>query len=62
MKHHRLTLAATLALCSLGFAASATAQVQEQFVPLLSYRTGQFAPLGIPWGDGKLDYLKLVNA
>lgn len=35
---------------------------QEQFVPLLVYRTGQFAPLGIPWGDGKQDYLKLVNA
>nr|WP_235580966.1 ABC transporter substrate-binding protein [Pseudorhodoferax sp. Leaf265] len=34
----------------------------EQFVPLLVYRTGQFAPLGIPWADGKQDYLKLVNA
>lgn len=38
------------------------AQAQEQFVPLLVYRTGQFAPLGIPWADGKLDYIKLVNA
>ena len=37
-------------------------QAQEQFVPLLVYRTGQFAPLGIPWADGKQDYLKLVNA
>lgn len=35
---------------------------QEQFVPLLAYRTGSFAPLGIPWADGKMDYLKLVNA
>jgi len=34
----------------------------EQFVPLMVYRTGQFAPLGIPWADGKQDYLKLVNA
>lgn len=34
---------------------------EEQFVPLLVYRTGSFAPLGIPWADGKLDYLKLVN-
>lgn len=34
----------------------------EQFVPLLVYRTGSFAPLGIPWADGKMDYLKLVNA
>ena len=38
------------------------AQGQEQFMPLLVYRTGQFAPLGIPWADGKQDYLKLVNA
>jgi branched-chain amino acid transport system substrate-binding protein len=40
----------------------AQAQAPEQFIPLLVYRTGQFAPLGIPWADGKQDYLKLVNA
>ena len=40
----------------------AAAQAQEQFVPLLVYRTGQFAPLGVPWADGKQDYLKLVNS
>ncbi len=34
---------------------------QEQFVPLMTYRTGSFAPLGIPWADGKIDYLRLVN-
>jgi branched-chain amino acid transport system substrate-binding protein len=39
----------------------AHAQTAEQFVPLLVYRTGQFAPLGVPWADGKQDYLKLVN-
>ncbi len=50
-------LAATLATSTL-----AQAQSSEQFVPLLVYRTGQFAPLGIPWADGKQDYLKLVNA
>jgi len=43
-------------------AAPAMAQAQEQFIPLLVYRTGQFAPLGIPWANGKQDYLKLVNA
>lgn len=43
-------------------AAPAMAQAEEQFIPLLVYRTGQFAPLGIPWADGKQDYLKLVNA
>ncbi len=33
----------------------------EQFIPLLVYRTGSFAPLGIPWADGKLDYIKMIN-
>ncbi len=41
---------------------AASAQASEQFIPLLVYRTGQFAPLGIPWADGKQDYLKLINA
>ena len=52
-----------LAAASLSMLATPQAQAQaEQFVPLLVYRTGQFAPLGIPWADGKQDYLKLVNA
>ena len=54
-----------LAIAALGGIAGAPAvqaQAQEQFIPLLVYRTGQFAPLGIPWADGKQDYLKLVNA
>ncbi|WP_046114079.1 ABC transporter substrate-binding protein [Aquincola tertiaricarbonis] len=58
-----LTAAAFAAALSLGTAPTAVqAQAAEQFVPLLVYRTGQFAPLGIPWADGKQDYLKLVNA
>ncbi|GAA5231593.1 ABC transporter substrate-binding protein [Verticiella sediminum] len=60
----------TIARCALAGAAlagalgsaTALAQPAEQFIPLLVYRTGQFAPLGIPWADGKQDYLKLVNA
>ncbi len=53
-----LALAAALA----GACFVPAAQAADQFVPLLVYRTGQFAPLGIPWADGKQDYLKLVNA
>ena len=49
-------VAGTLATVSMPAAAA-----EEQFVPLLAYRTGSFAPLGIPWADGKMDYLKLVN-
>ncbi len=40
----------------------AAAGGEQQFIPLLVYRTGQFAPLGVPWANGKQDYLKLVNA
>ncbi len=54
-----LIAAAVVAASTIGTSA---AVAQEQFIPLLVYRTGQFAPLGIPWADGKQDYLKLVNA
>ncbi|MGE8548016.1 ABC transporter substrate-binding protein [Alcaligenes sp. WGS1538] len=40
---------------------TAALAAEEQYIPLLTYRTGSFAPLGIPWADGKLDYLALVN-
>src|SRR5690606_27394823 len=52
-----LAIGATLATASLPLQAA-----EEQFIPLLAYRTGSFAPLGIPWADGKMDYLMLVNA
>lgn len=54
--------AAAAVLSSLAAAPLAHAQAAEQFIPLLVYRTGQFAPIGIPWADGKQDYLKLINA
>ena len=65
MKLKNLALASAAIATGLGSLLSvplAQAQSAEQFVPLLVYRTGQFAPLGIPWADGKQDYLKLVNA
>lgn len=43
-------------------AAGAWAQAKEQFFPLLSYRTGPYAPNGTPWANGKQDYLKMINA
>jgi branched-chain amino acid transport system substrate-binding protein len=63
MKLRQLTVAATVA--ALGLAAVATnamAQAKEQFFPVLSYRTGPYAPNGVPWANGYVDYLKLVNA
>ena len=65
MKFKKATLAAATAALGMGMLLSAPAvqaQTKDQFIPLLVYRTGQFAPLGIPWADGKQDYLKLVNA
>jgi branched-chain amino acid transport system substrate-binding protein len=31
---------------------SAWAQAKEQFFPVLSYRTGPYAPNGVPWANG----------
>lgn len=42
-------------------AAKAGAQ-PDQFFPGLPYRTGPYAPNGVPWANGYSDYLKLVNA
>ena len=53
-------LAAAALIAAIG--STAFAQAKEQFFPLLSYRTGAYAPNGIPWANGKQDYLKLVNA
>jgi len=41
---------------------AAQAQAKEQFIPLLTYRTGAYAPNGVPIANGTVDYYKLVNA
>ncbi len=66
-----ITAAAGVAAAfSLGMAPDATFAQQkgatakgpmEQFFPVLSYRTGPYAPNGTPWANGFVDYLKLVN-
>ncbi|GAA4004689.1 ABC transporter substrate-binding protein [Comamonas faecalis] len=53
------TLVAGSALLAAGTAA---AQDAQQYIPLLTYRTGPYAPSGIPAADGMMDYYKLVNA
>ena len=52
---------AVVALASFA-TAGALAQAKEQFFPLLSYRTGPYAPNGTPWANGKQDYIKMINA
>jgi branched-chain amino acid transport system substrate-binding protein len=58
MKLRSLLVAVACAAVSAG----AFAQAKEQFFPLLSYRTGPYAPNGTPWANGKQDYLKMINA
>ena len=49
---------ATFALAGI----DATAQAQnEQFIPALVYRSGPYAPNGIPFADGYADYFNLIN-
>ena len=65
MKLRQLALAVTVAAAGLSSAlvsTVATAQTKEQFFPVLVYRTGAYAPNGVPFANGYVDYLKLVNA
>ena len=59
MKRMILGLAAAAAVGATG-ATSALAQ-NEQFFPLLVYRTGPYAPNGIPFANGVVDYLNMLN-
>ena len=51
-----LSVAATTTLTSTEVQAQ-----DEQFIPLLVYRTGPYAPNGIPAANGALDYYSLLN-
>ena len=64
MKLRNVVLAVAVVAASVSsfVATSAFAQAKEQFIPVLSYRTGPYAPNGVPWANGYVDYLKLVNA
>jgi len=61
MKTFKLVLPALLAAFALSATTTVFAQSKEQFVPVLSYRTGPYAPNGTQWANGFVDYLKLVN-
>ena len=62
IRHLILAVAAVAAGASSLVSTAAFAQAKEQFFPLLSYRTGPYAPNGVPWANGKQDYIKMVNA
>jgi branched-chain amino acid transport system substrate-binding protein len=47
-------------LWALAIDAPASAQ-NEQFIPVLVYRTGAYAVSGVPYADGEVDYYRLIN-
>ncbi len=57
-----LTAACVAAALSAAVSTPAVAQAKEQFFPLLVYRTGAYAPNGVPFANGMQDYLKYINA
>ena len=65
MKLKSLALGAALVAVAVSAALTSTAalaQAKEQFFPSLVYRTGAYAPNGVPFANGFADYLKYVNA
>src|SRR6202011_4108531 len=60
MRSMKLALALFAVSCAVA-ATPALAQ-NEQFFPSLVYRTGPYAPNGIPFANGFADYLNLLNA
>jgi len=62
MKSRTLLIVALVAALAVGPLASAVrAQGSSIFVPLLVYRTGPYAPSGIPIANGFVDYFNMVN-
>ena len=62
MQLRKLAMVGAAALAA-GLTLAAAAQAQnEQFIPGLVYRTGAYAPNGIPFADGTADYIAMLNA
>ena len=61
MKLNKIVIALAAATAIAG-AGPAFSQAKEQYLPVLSYRTGPYAPNGTPTANGIIDYYKLVNA
>jgi branched-chain amino acid transport system substrate-binding protein len=57
-RHVGLTLAAVLGGTAIAIPALAQ---NEQFIPALVYRTGAYAPNGVPFANGIADYYTLLN-
>jgi branched-chain amino acid transport system substrate-binding protein len=57
----RKVLAMTVAAAGLTAMAEPALAQGEQFVPALVYRTGPYAPNGVPFANGVADYWTLIN-
>ena len=57
-----LACAALAIAGSMALAEAAWSAAKEQFFPVLVYRTGPYAPNGVPFANGYVDYLKMINA
>jgi branched-chain amino acid transport system substrate-binding protein len=65
MKLRTIAVGAALAAAGVSTLLAPTgafAQAKEQFFPALVYRTGAYAPNGVPFANGYVDYFKLINA
>ncbi|MBM3511480.1 MAG: ABC transporter substrate-binding protein [Alphaproteobacteria bacterium] len=58
----RLGLAALGAAIAVTSMVALKAEAADQYIPLLVYRTGPYAPNGIPSANGFVDYFKMLNA
>jgi branched-chain amino acid transport system substrate-binding protein len=56
-----LVVALALAVAAGPLASTAFAQGGSIFIPLLVYRTGPYAPSGIPIANGFVDYFQMIN-
>ena len=61
MKAKSLALATLGAVIALSMPVSKPLLAAEQFVPMLVYRTGPYAPSGTPVANGLRDYFELLN-
>jgi len=55
-------IAVAAAAVGAGFWAPPVKAQNEQFIPRLVYRTGPYAPNGIPFANGYADFLDMINA
>ena len=59
----RMKSALLAAVGSIALALPASAQgAGEQFIPVLSYRTGAYAVNGVPFANGQVDYYNFINS